>query len=267
MPCRVMIADNHEIVRMGVRAILEHEEELSVCCEAVDGLDAIKKAAQHQPHISIMEIAMPVTNGIIAARMMLRENPGHKVIIFTGSESREYIRAAIEAGIRGLVFKTAPTASLLAAVAAVRHDQPFFPPEIPTLVGTEVVQLIPGQKRNVHELVLTPREYQTLQLIAEGQSSKEIAVCLGISAKTVETHRSRMMRKLGVHSSAAATFYAISHHIIDLGPLTAIPRHSSGLPGIVEEAIAADTESISLRSWGRRLLSFVKKTSSLQQVQ
>jgi DNA-binding NarL/FixJ family response regulator len=218
MKCRIMIADDHELVRVGVRAFLEQCQDLCVCCEATDGHDAIEKAGQYHPDISIMDIGMPVTNGIVAARRILKNAPGHRILILTVPEPDETIRAALESGIRGLVYKTDPLNNLLDAVNEIRRNRTFFTAQVGDMILKEYLLIDQGpvEQKNSPEPMLTLRERETLQLIAEGKSTKEVAMCLGLAVKTAETHRGRVLRKLRLHNATELTLYAIRHSIIEV---------------------------------------------------
>ena len=221
MKCRIMIADDHELVRVGVRAFLEQCQDLCICCEATDGHDAIEKARQYHPDISIIDIGMPVTNGIVAARRILKNAPGHRILILTVPEADETIRAALESGIRGLVFKTDPLNNLLEAIQEIRRNRTFFTAQVGDMILKEYllidrVESGPVEEKNSAEPMLTLRERETLQLIAEGKSTKEVAMCLGLAVKTAETHRGRVLRKLRLHNATELTLYAIRHSIIEV---------------------------------------------------
>jgi DNA-binding NarL/FixJ family response regulator len=216
-----MIADDHELVRVGVRAFLEQCQDLCICCEATDGHDAIEKARQYHPDISIIDIGMPVTNGIVAARRILKNAPGHRILILTVPEADETIRAALESGIRGLVYKTDPLNNLLEAIQEIRRNRTFFTAQVGDMILKEYllidrVESGPVEEKNSAEPMLTLRERETLQLIAEGKSTKEVAMCLGLAVKTAETHRGRVLRKLRLHNATELTLYAIRHSIIEV---------------------------------------------------
>ena len=221
MKCRIMIADDHELVRVGVRAFLEQCQDLCICCEATDGHDAIEKARQYHPDISIIDIGMPVTNGIVAARRILKNAPGHRILILTVPEADETIRAALESGIRGLVFKTDPLNNLLEAIQEIRRNRTFFTAQVGDMILKEYLLIDrvdrgPVEEKDSAEPMLTLRERETLQLIAEGKSTKEVAMCLGLAVKTAETHRGRVLRKLRLHNATELTLYAIRHSIIEV---------------------------------------------------
>lgn len=218
MKYRIMIADDHELVRLGVRTFLEQYPDLLICCEAGNGQQAIEKASQYHPDITIMDIGMPLTNGIVATIRILKEFPRQKIVMFTVPESEETIRAALQTGIRGLVFKTDPLSHLHDAIAAIAANRTFFTAQVENLIlGGYLHRTKEGsQAEPANGPRLTLRESETLQLIAEGRSTKEIAMCLGLAVKTAETHRSRVLRKLGVNNATKLTLYAIRHNIVEV---------------------------------------------------
>jgi DNA-binding NarL/FixJ family response regulator len=213
---RILIADDHEIVRRGVHAMLDAQADLEVCGEAANGREAVAAAARLKPHLVVMDIAMPEMNGLEATRQILKENPTIEVLIMTMHESEELVRNVLGAGARGYVLKSDVTESLLAAVRALAHHQVFISSKV-----TEVVlqgylngcNATAGQTGLHNEI--SPREREIVQLVAEGRSSKEIAETLHISIKTVETHRAHIMSKLDLHSVSDLVRYAIRNHIIE----------------------------------------------------
>lgn len=229
MACRIMIADDHEFTRKGIEALLSPMEEFSICAQAVNGLDAVNKAREHDPDLIISDIGMPVLNGVAAARRILRESPQRKILMFTVGETREIIRAALEVGIQGLVFKTDPATDLLEAIHAVTSGRMFFTRQIDEMIlAGYLEEAVP---KLMEEDALTQRENEVIQLLAEGRSSKEIAGLLGVSVKTVETHRSRIMRKLKFHNVTGITLYAVAHHIIEV-PVMQLPNQSRAVAAL-----------------------------------
>ena len=219
MKCRILIADDHELVRRGINELFKKYEHLEVCGEACDGREAMKKAQLLKPDILITDVGMPRMNGLIACNKILRENPKQKILIFSVFESEMMIRNALAAGIRGLVFKTDPTSDLIEAVEALRQNRMFFSRQVDQLILTGYLEAMDEKsshlKRGARYAALSVRENEVLQLLAEGNSSKEVALLLDVSTKTAETHRVRLMRKLGIHDLATLVIYAIRQNIVE----------------------------------------------------
>ncbi len=214
---RILVADDHEVVRRGVCSVLQRHPGWEVCCEVGDGRLAVEKSLELQPDIVILDIGMPTLNGLEATRKIVHANPQAKVLILTVYDSKQVARQVFEAGALGYLLKSDAGSDLLAAVEELRHNRPFLTSIVPRDVWQIMVKAIPPTKD-----VLTPREREVLQLVAEGKGSKQIAVELAMSLKTVETHRSNMMRKLDLHSVADLVLYAVKNNIVqvELAPLT-----------------------------------------------
>ncbi|MFI5070959.1 MAG: response regulator, partial [Terriglobales bacterium] len=198
---RILIADDHEVVRRGLVALLQGQTDWQVCGEAVDGREAVDKAQQLKPDVIILDIGMPSLNGLEATRQILKTNPHARVLILTLHDSDQVVRDVLNAGARGFLLKSDAARDLVAAVEALRRDKTYFTSKVAAMVlegylkgGTQAVPAAIGKNR------LTPREREIVQLLAEGKSTKEVAVSLGLSVKTAETHRSNIMRKLQLHS-------------------------------------------------------------------
>jgi DNA-binding NarL/FixJ family response regulator len=210
-PARILVADDHEIVREGVRAMIHREAELEVCGEAATGLEAIQMADELKPDMIIMDIGMPDLNGLEATRRIKRMHPRTEVLMFTGIETEEIVRQIFQAGARGYLLKTEASDHLIAALEALRKHRTYFSSKVSEMIYSGFMHGRVG----VEDTALTPRERETVQMIAEGKSNKEIAELFGISIKTVETHRAAIMRKLRLDSFAALVRYAVRNGIVE----------------------------------------------------
>ena len=205
---RILVADDHEVVRAGVRSLLESEPGCEVCAEAVTGRQAVTLAQEHKPDIVVMDITMPELNGLEAARQILKTVPGVKVLILSVHESKELVREILDAGAHGYVLKSDAGHELTAALRALRQGETFFTSRIAQIALRAYLN------KEHTSVALTPREHEVLQLLAEGKSNKEVATALDISVMTAETHRANIMHKLGLHSIAELVHYAVRHKII-----------------------------------------------------
>lgn len=208
MPLRILLADDHVLVRQGLRALLEREGH-QVVAEASDGQEAIRHVESLQPDIAIMDISMPTFNGLNAAQEMKRYSAKTKTILLTQHDEAQYVRAALEAGVSGYVLKNQVTSELLLAIRQVSRSQVYLSPGVSSAV-VDAYRSGPEKSKNP----LTVRETRVLQLIAEGKSTKDVASLLGISVKTAESHRTRLMHKLDIHETASLVRYAVRHGII-----------------------------------------------------
>jgi DNA-binding NarL/FixJ family response regulator len=215
---RILLADDHELIRRGLCALLMKHEGWEVCGEASDGRQAIEMAKQLKPDVVIVDIGMPHLNGLDTTRQLLQHDPHFKVIVLTITDSDQVIREALDAGARGFVLKSDAARDLVAAVEALQNKRMFFTPRVNDLVLAGFLEKGHAISRNeVPDLpTLTAREREVTQLLAEGKSSKEVAVLLNLSTKTVETHRSNIMRKLNLHSIRDLVVYAIKNNIIQI---------------------------------------------------
>lgn len=211
---KVVIAEDHTILREGLRALLSLEPDLQIVAEAENGRQAIQAANLHKPSLILIDITMPLTNGTEAIRRIKRRYPEMKVIVLTIHKTEEYIRAALEAGADGYVLKDDPSAELLHAIRNVFKDRKYLSPGISNRV---VLGYLAGssQSSSLTSLGrLTEREREILKLIAEGKKNREIAAYLSVSLKTVEKHRSNLMKKLDLHSGPALTAYAFENGLL-----------------------------------------------------
>jgi DNA-binding NarL/FixJ family response regulator len=218
MKLRILLADDHEIVRRGLAALLQRHEGWEICGEATDGREAVEKAKELRPDVVIVDIGMPNLNGLDATRRLLQHDPNFKVIVLTVTDADQVIREALDAGARGFVLKSDAARDLVSAIEALESRRMFFTPRVNEL-------LLAGFLEKGHAIsskqpptlpTLTAREREITQLLAEGRSSKEAASSLNQSTKTVETHRSNIMRKLSLHSIRDLVVYAIKNKIIQI---------------------------------------------------
>jgi DNA-binding NarL/FixJ family response regulator len=207
---RILVADDHEIVRQGLRSLLETRPGWEVCGEASDGWEAVNKAAELHPDVVALDVGMPNLNGLDAARQILRNDPRQKVLFLTIYESDQLARSVAAVGAKGLILKSDAGKDLINAVDALQRNGTFFNSRMAQALGSD----LRGNHRNQEKDVLTHRERQVVQLLAEGKSTKEAATILGLSVKTAETHRSNIMSKLRLHSVSELVLYAVRNNIV-----------------------------------------------------
>lgn len=210
---RILLVDDHEVVRRGLRMLVESQAGWEVCGEAGDGRTAVKLALELAPEIVVLDLVMPQLNGFEAARQIREKARDSRVLILSRHEAERDVREALAAGVRGYVLKSAAGRDLLAAIAAVLRGEYFFTSPLAARIHAREFSHSGCKPRGVAG-PLTPRERETLQLLAEGKTNKEVGTALGISVKTAETHRARVMRKLAVTSVAELVRYAIRNGII-----------------------------------------------------
>src|SRR5262245_44209752 len=209
---RILIADDHELVRQGMRAIFNGEPNWVVCGEATTGREAVTAALDLKPDLLVLDVALPEMNGIEVARHVRRDLPSAAVLVVTMHDSDQIVQDAMDAGAKGLVLKAEAGRTLAEAVRAILSGGEFFSERVRRAAGREPLD---GERlRPRKPVLLTSREREVLQLLAEGQANKEVATVLGISTKTAETHRARIMAKLEVHSMSELVRYAIRNSII-----------------------------------------------------
>jgi DNA-binding NarL/FixJ family response regulator len=218
MKLRILIADDHEVIRRGLSALLQAHDGWEICGEAKDGREAVEMAKQLKPDVVIVDIGMPNLNGLAATRQLSQQNPQQKIIVLTITDSDQVIREALDAGARGFVLKSDAARDLVSAVEALQRDRMFFTPRVNDIVLAGFLDKgINGSGEEIPQLPkLTPREREVIQLLAEGKSSKEVACLLNLSTKTAETHRSNIMRKLDIHSIRDLVVYAVKNDIIQV---------------------------------------------------
>jgi two-component system response regulator NreC len=209
MPTRIILADDHTIVRQGIKSLLEREG-MQVIAEAADGREAIHHAEALAPDVVVMDIGMPTLNGMEAARELARCCPKVKPILLTQHDEPQYVSAALRAGVKGYVLKSQITGDLVQAIQQVLRGQVYLSPGISGSVMAALHSKTQGADP------LTSRERQVLQLIAEGKSTKDVAALLGVSVKTAESHRSRLMQKLDIHETASLVRYAVKHGLVQI---------------------------------------------------
>jgi two-component system response regulator NreC len=208
MPIRIVLADDHVLVRQGLKSLLEREG-IQVVAEASDGQEAVRYVESLEPDIAVMDISMPILNGLNAAREIGRSSPKTKTILLTQHDEGQYIREALEAGVKGYVLKNQVAGDLLLAIRQVSRGQVY----LSTGVSSAVMEAYHSESEKTKN-PLTPRERPVLQLITEGKSTKDVASLLGISVKTAESHRTRLMQKLDIHETASLVLYAVRHGIV-----------------------------------------------------
>jgi len=217
MKVRILIADDHEVVRRGMCSLLE-SQGWEICGEATDGRQAVEMAKQLKPDVIVLDVGMPNLNGLVATRQLYQQNSSYKIIVLTIDDSDEVIREALDAGARGFVLKSDAARDLVSAVEALQRNRMFFTPRVNDMVlaGFLDTGYNSGGSRPPRLPKLTVREREVIQLVAEGKSSKEVASLLNLSTKTAETHRSNIMRKLGLHSVRDLVLYAVKNKIIQV---------------------------------------------------
>jgi len=206
---RVLIADDHPIVRSGLRLVLEREHDLLVAAEAADGREAVESMDREPAEVAILDIGMPGFNGIEAAAQILRRHPSTGVIVLSMHSDESYVLRALRAGARGYVLKESAESELIAAIRSVAAGRSYFSPKVARLLQQEHVRQIRRSGASDTYDLLTERERQVLQLVVEGNSNKEIAAELFLSVYTVETHRKNILQKLKLHGAADLILYAV----------------------------------------------------------
>jgi DNA-binding NarL/FixJ family response regulator len=214
MSIRILLADDHTLMRNGLRLLLERQSDLEVIGEASDGREAVDFAEAHRPDVIIMDIAMPQLNGVEATRQIVNRNPSTAVAILSMHSDESYVIRSLKAGARAYLLKDSAEADLIAAIGAITAGKSFFSPVVRRLLKEDYMhQLAEMGAEDSYEL-LTNREREVLQMVAEGKSNKEVAVILNLSLYTVETHRTHILQKLNLHSVPELILYAVRKGII-----------------------------------------------------
>ena len=214
MSIRVLLADDHGVVRKGLRFLLEQQQSFEIVGEAADGREAVRLAEETSPDVIIMDIAMPLLNGIEATAQIVKRRPETGIVILSMHSDEDYLLSALNAGAKGYLLKDSAEVDLVRAIHAVRHGTPFFSPEIAKTLLEDYMRFL--QQRNLQDSydLLTDREKEVLQLLAEGKSNKEVAGILDVSVYTIDTHRTHLMQKLNLHNTAEIVLYAVRKKII-----------------------------------------------------
>jgi DNA-binding NarL/FixJ family response regulator len=213
---RILIVDDHAVVRRGVRSLLESQPGWEVCGEAATGREAVDLAKHVQPDVVVMDLSLPELNGLDATRQILKESPRSEIVVLTMHHSEELARDMLQAGARGYVLKSDADQNLVAAIESLRKHKPFLTSSVTAFVLDEYTRRADTQDDGVGHAAVTAREREIIQLLAEGRSNKEAASTLGISVKTIETHRANIMRKLRLRSVSELVRYAIRNKIVQL---------------------------------------------------
>jgi DNA-binding NarL/FixJ family response regulator len=211
---RILLADDHTVVRQGLRKVLEERPDWVVVAEAGNGRDAVKQAEELKPDVAILDIAMPLLNGIEATRQIVKRSPTTRILVLTMHSDEAYVNQILKAGATGYLLKESADVDLIQAVGAVSQGKSFFSPGVARLMLDDYVRQLADKGITDRYDSLSEREREIFQLIAEGKANKEIAVILSISPSTVETHRARIMEKLDLHSAAEIVLYAVRRGVI-----------------------------------------------------
>jgi two-component system response regulator NreC len=211
---RVLLADDHSIVRRGLRSLIESQPDITVVAEASDGMEALKLCEEHQPDAIILDVAMPKMNGIEVAERVQKLTRPPSVLILSMHADESYIIRALAAGARAYLLKDATDEDLIPALRAVAAGRPFFSPSVTGVLIEDYVRQLQARGLTDSYHLLTDREREVLQLLAEGRSNKEVAALLDVGVSTVETHRANLMQKLNLHNTAEIVLYAVRKRII-----------------------------------------------------
>jgi DNA-binding NarL/FixJ family response regulator len=214
MALRILVVDDHAVVRRGVRALLESQDGWDVCGEATTGRDAVEQNRRLRPDVIVMDLSLPELNGLDATRQILKDTPDTEVLVLTMHHSEELARDVLQAGARGYVLKSDADQNLIAAVDSLRLHKPFLTSTVTEFMLDDYLRRGDGGPDTVMPATVTGREREIIQLVAEGHSNKEVASTLGVSVKTVESHRANIMRKLHLRSASDLVRYAIRNKIV-----------------------------------------------------
>ncbi|HVW83259.1 MAG TPA: response regulator transcription factor [Bryobacteraceae bacterium] len=211
---RILLADDHTVMRDGLRALLERQPDMTVVAEAGDGRECVQMAERHAPDVIMLDVAMPEMNGIEAARRVLASHPKTGIVMLSMHQDESYVLRALKAGARGYLLKDSPREDVLAAIRAAAEGRSFLSRKVSQMLQEDYIAQLESRGLEDSYELLTDREREILQLLAEGKSNKEVAGVLNISLTTVETHRSHILQKLSLHSTAELILYAVRKRII-----------------------------------------------------
>jgi DNA-binding NarL/FixJ family response regulator len=214
-PVRILLADDHDVVRQGLRRLLEAQPGWIVCGEAMDGRQAVARCQEMAPNVAVLDVSMPELNGLEATRQIRKVSPATEILVFTMHQSEQLVRDMLSAGARGYLLKSDASGNIVEAVASLAAHRPYFNMRVSETILAGYLQAITqdsSQRRSGDPL--TPRERKVLQLLAEGKSNKEVARRLEIGVKTVEAHRATLMRKIGANSIVDVVRYAVRNQIV-----------------------------------------------------
>lgn len=213
-PIRILLADDHVVMRSGLRVLLERQPGLQVVAEAADGREAMTMAEAHLPDVAVMDVAMPNLNGIEATRQITAKFPQIAVVILSMHSDESYVLRALKSGARGYLLKDAPEMDLISAIRAVHDGKAYFSPVISKMLVEDYMRQLQQRGAEDSYELLTAREREVLQLLAEGKSNKDVAAQLNLSPYTVETHRSNILQKLNLHGTPELILYAVRKGVI-----------------------------------------------------
>jgi DNA-binding NarL/FixJ family response regulator len=213
MSLRILVVDDHAVVRRGVRSLLESHPDWEVCGEATNGRDAVEQSRRLRPDVVVMDLSLPELNGLDATRQILKDAPGTEVLVLTMHHSEELARDVLKAGARGYVMKSDADENLITAVDSLRQHKPFLTSTVTGFVLDDYVRRGDAQA-DLAQVNVTSREREVIQIVAEGRSNKEAALTLGVSVKTIEAHRANIMRKLHLRTVSDLVRYAIRNKIV-----------------------------------------------------
>jgi DNA-binding NarL/FixJ family response regulator len=211
----IVVVDDHDIVRRGVRALLDSQQQYEVVAEGTTGREAVELARQRRPDIVVLDLSLPEMNGLEATRQILRESPGTEVLILTMHHSEELAREVLQAGARGYVLKSDADRNVLPAIESLRHHRPYLASAVAEVVLGDYLRLAEKADDTAPRDPLTSREREVVQLLGEGRTNKEVATMLDLSVKTVEAHRANIMRKLRLRSVTDLVRYAIRNKLVE----------------------------------------------------
>ncbi len=214
MTIKLLLADDHAIIRAGLRLVLERQPDFRVLGEAADGREAVARAGELRPDVAVLDLAMPNLNGIEATRQISTSLPGVQIVVLSMHSDEEYVLRALKAGARAYVLKESAEADLISAIRAVHAGKSFFSPAVSRMLVEDYVRQLQDRDLEDSYDLLTPREREILQLVAEGKSNKDVAATLSLSVYTVETHRGNMMEKLNLHTVPELILYAVRKGVI-----------------------------------------------------